>query len=248
MELAQTERTAGHDAKDLAETEQSLKATRSKLAEVEGQLDHAVLASDVTKLTAQRAELTKQVAALDADIERKGPLAEGAVALSTRIAGLQDQIVDLTRERDQAASKLHQTQSELDMALADRKLATTEAAKLAEKVSDLRGQKGDLETKLTALGAEVRNQDSVFQTLEVLKKEQDFLRGLLGNMLDEGQQAREQVNDLRQESASLVAQKLEIQKDLVSKQAQVDILDKAIMAKDQEVDGGRGGVRNARSF
>jgi hypothetical protein len=87
----------------------------------------------------------------------------------------------------------------------------------------------------------------VYATLEVLKKEQDFLRGLVGSMLDDGKTARQQVDDLRTESTALLAQRLELQKDLASKQAQVDVLDKAIAAKDQEVDGGHG-VRNARSF
>jgi len=114
-------------------------------------------------------------------------------------------------------------------------------------LGDVDEARSELEAKLNELGAEVRHQDSVFATLEVLKKEQDFLRGLVGSMLDEGKDVRQQVDDLRVESASLLAQRIEIQKELASKQAQVQVLDKAIMAKDQEVDGGRG-VRSARSF
>ena len=247
VEQAQAERSGRREIKDLAETEQRLKGTQGQLAEVEGQLEHAVLASDVIKLTGQRAELSQQVAALEQEIKRKGPLADSAVALSTRVAGLQDQIVDLTRDRDQAASKLQRTQADLDMAEADRKLAVADYDKLVQKVSGLRGQKADLEIRLTDLGAEVKHQDSVFATLEVLKKEQDFLRGLVGGMLDEGKEARQQIDDLRVESASLVAQRLEIQKELASKQAQSETLDKAIMAKDEKLDG-QPGVRNARSF
>jgi hypothetical protein len=66
-------------------------------------------------------------------------------------------------------------------------------------------------------------------------------------MLDDGKAARQQVDDLRTESAALLAQRLDLQKDLTSKQAQVEVLDKAIASKDQALDAGRG-VRNARSY
>ena len=206
-----------------------------------------MLATDVVKLTARQAELTKQVAALEADVARKGPLAESAVALTKRVSELQDQIVDLSRDRAQAEAKLQQARSDLRLVLADRDLAADEQAKLAGKVSELRGQKADLDAQLNELGAEVRHQDSVYATLEVLKKEQDFLRGLVGSMLDDGKTARQQVDDLRTESAALLTQRLELQKELATKQAQVEVLDKTIGAKDQEVDAGHR-VRSARSF
>ena len=247
MEQAQAERTRDRRDEGARAHRAAPEATQGQLAEVEGQLEHAVLASDVTELTAQRAELTQQVAALDEEIKRKGPLADSAVALSARVAGLEDQVVDLTRDRDQAASKLHQTQSDLDMAAADRNLATTEYAKLAEKVSDLRGQKGDLEARLTELGAEVRNQDFGVRDPRGAQEGAGLPARAARHMLDEGKEARQQIDDLRAESAALVAQRLEIQKDLASKQAQVEILDKAIMAKDQEVDGGHGCGTRARS-
>ena len=87
----------------------------------------------------------------------------------------------------------------------------------------------------------------MFATLEVLKKEQDFLRGLIGTMLDEGQHARQQIDDLRIGERVAAAQRIEIQKELAASRRRSSILDKAIMAKDEEVDGGHG-VRNARSF
>jgi chromosome segregation ATPase len=247
VELAGTERTQSQRAAELGRTEQRLSATRTELSQVESQLDHAVLATDVAKLTARQAELTRQVAALDADIERKGPLAESAVAMTQRVSQLQDQIVNLTRDREQAETKLQQAQSDLRLTEADRKLAADEQAKLTGKVSELRGEKTGLEAKLYELGADVRHQDSVYATLEVLKKEQDFLRGLVGNMLDDGKTARQQIDDLRAESTALLTQRLELQKEIAGKQAQVDVLDKAIAAKDQELDAGHG-VRNARSF
>ena len=247
VELAEAQRIQSHQAVELARTDQRLAATRTELGQVESRLEHAVLATDVAKLTARRAELTQQVALLDEDIRRKGPLAESAIVLTGRVSELQGQIVDLTRDRAQTELELHRVQTELRLAQADRNLAADEYTKLVGKVSNLRGQHSELEAKLNALGADVRHQDLVFATLEVLKKEQDFLRGLVGSMLDEGKDVRQQVDELRVESASLLAQRIEIQKELAGKQAQVEILDKAIMAKDQEVDNGRG-VRSARSF
>jgi hypothetical protein len=66
-------------------------------------------------------------------------------------------------------------------------------------------------------------------------------------MLDEGQNARDRVDELRLESASLLNRKLEIEKELISRQAQIDVLDKAIMAKDRDLSG-EAGVSAARAF
>jgi predicted GNAT family acetyltransferase len=122
-----------------------------------------------------------------------------------------------------------------------------EYAELVDQVVDLRGQKAAAEAELAALGAEVKHQDSVFATLEVLKKEQDFLRGLIGTMLDEGQEARDQVDELRLESAALLNRKLTLERELISRQAEIDVLDKAILAKDRDRDD-EPGVSAARAF
>jgi chromosome segregation ATPase len=247
VELAAAERTLSRQNLELARSDERLGAARAELAAVEGRLEHALLASDVADLGARRDDLTQQVAALDEDIRRKGPLAENALALNTRVVALEEEIIELTRERDQTAVALRQAEAERRLALSDRAHAAGEYAELVDKLVDLRGQKTAVEGELAALGAEVRHQDSVFATLDVLKKEQDFLRGLIGTMLDEGQQARDRVDELRLESAALMTQRLALEKDLINRQAEIDVLDKAIMAKDRNL-GEEAGVSAARAF
>ena len=248
VERAQAERTLSHQTTQLARSEERLGATQTELAAVEDRLEHALLASDVADLTARRAVLSEDVAALDEDIRRKGPLAESALALNARVVALEEEIIGLTRERDQTAAELRQTEAELRLAESDREDAAGEYARLVDQVTDLRQQRAATEAALTALGAEVKHQDSVFATLEVLKKEQDFLRGLIGTMLDEGEQARDRVDELRLESAALLNQKLTLEKELISRQAEVDVMDKAILAKDRgNRDGDSGGEPRAHS-
>ena len=67
-------------------------------------------------------------------------------------------------------------------------------------------------------------------------------------MLDEGKDARHRSTICASESASLLAQRIENQKELVGKQAQIEILDKAIMAKDQALEAEHPGCSSARAF
>ena len=92
-------------------------------------------------------------------------------------------------------------------------------------------RKYETEGALASLSADVRHQDLVFATLEVLKKEQGFLRELIGAMLDDGTATRDRVRDLRQDSEALLAQQLELEKQLIGKQTEIQMLDKAIMTK-----------------
>jgi predicted nucleic acid-binding Zn-ribbon protein len=82
----------------------------------------------------------------------------------------------------------------------------------------------------------------------VLKKEQGFLRELIGAMLDDGSTARDRIRDLRQESEALLAQQLELEKQLVGKQTEIQMLDKAIVAKSRSLEGKEPDVSNARAF
>jgi chromosome segregation ATPase len=129
----------------------------------------------------------------------------------------------------------------------DRDKAAADHAELLGQIDALAGRKEQLTTELAGLDAEVRHQEAVFATLEVLKKEQGFLRELIGSMVDEGSAARDRVRDLRQESEALFAQQLEIEKELVGKQAELDVIDKAILAKSQELEG-KPAVSDARAF
>jgi chromosome segregation ATPase len=131
--------------------------------------------------------------------------------------------------------------------VAERDQATDEHARLVAQADDLNARRAEAEAELASLTAEVRHQDSVFATLDVLKKEQGFLRELIGSMLDEGGVARDRVRQLRQESETLVAQQLELEKQLIGKQAEIDILDKAIVAKSEGLER-EPGVSDARSF
>jgi chromosome segregation ATPase len=189
--------------------------------------------------------LGAQVALLDEEIERKGPLAESALSLSQRVAALEQELVDLTRERDRTALALRENEAGLRETTAERERAAGEHEQLIAELADLRGQKAAVETELATLSAEVRHQDSVFANLEVLKKEQDFLRGLIGTMVDEGVDARDKLDDLRLESASLQSQRLTLEKELVGKQAEIELIDKALLAKGRTLDGD---VSNARAF
>jgi hypothetical protein len=73
--------------------------------------------------------------------------------------------------------------------------------------------------------------------LELLKKEHDFLRGLIGSMLDEGLQVREQIEQRCDESQSLLARKLEIEGPLASKRDEINALDQGILDKSRTLAG-----------
>jgi chromosome segregation ATPase len=247
VEIAQAQRTFAHRDAEAAKATEAAGIAQAQLAELQGRVDHAFLAEDVTGLSSRREALTQQVAALDREIERKGPLAESAMTLNTRVAELEDQLLRLTREREQAAAAVRQAERDLELAAAGRDLAADEHARLAEQVAALATRKEQTEADLARLNADVRHQDSVFATLEVLKKEQGFLRELIGSMVDEGSVAHDRVRELRQESEALVAQQLDLEKELIGKQAEIDVLEKAIMTKSQGLDS-EAGVSNARAF
>jgi hypothetical protein len=67
-------------------------------------------------------------------------------------------------------------------------------------------------------------------------------------MLDDGSAARDRIRDLRQESESLLAQQLELEKELIGKQTEIQMLDKAIVAKSRSLEVKEPDVSNARSF
>ena len=160
------------------------------------ELDHALLAQDGREPAAEQTRaLRGQVAALDEEIARKGPLAESALSLAQRVAALEEEILDLTRERDQTALALRETRSPSSARpVRSRASAAGEHAELVAQIDrPAHAARPAVEAELAALGAEVSIRNSVFATLEVLKKEQDFLRGLIGTMIDEGRDAREQV-------------------------------------------------------
>jgi chromosome segregation ATPase len=167
------------------------------------------------------------------------------MTLNTRVAELEDEVLRLTRERSAAAVALRDTEGELERVVAERDSAAAEHARLLAQTDDLSARRASAEAELAGLEAEVRHQDSVFATLEVLKKEQGFLRELIGSMIDEGGVARDRVRELRQESEALVVQQLELEKQLIGKQAEIDVLEKAIVTKSRNLDPG---VRDARAF
>src|SRR5918996_331438 len=247
VELAQAERTFAHQDAEAAKATEQARTAQAQLAELRGRIDHALLAEDVASLNGRRAALSQEVAAPDQEIERKGPLAESAMTLNTRVAELEDQLLRLTREREQAAAAVRKAQRELELAQAGRDQAADEHAELVEQVAALDARKEQTEADLARLNAEVRHQNSVFATLEVLKKEQGFLRELIGSMVDEGSVAHDRVRELRQESEALVAQQLDLEKQLIGKQAEIDVLEKAIATKSQRQERERS-VRDARAF
>jgi chromosome segregation protein len=248
VELADAERTLSHRGTAITEATARLERAQARLAELEGQVDHALLARDAGELSARRDALAREVAALDQEIARKGPLAESAMTLNTRVAELEDQLLRLTREREQAAAAVREAERALELVQADRDLAEREHARLLEVVDALGARKAETEAALASLNAEVRHQDSVFATLEVLKKEQGFLRELIGTMLDDGSTERDRIRNLRQESEALFAQQLELEKQLIGKQTEIQVLDKAIMAKSQALEEEKPGVSSARAF
>jgi chromosome segregation ATPase len=248
VELADAERTTSQRGTAIAQATARLEQAQAHLAELEGQVDHALLAKETGELNERRDALAQEVAALDQEIERKGPLAESAMTLNTRVAELEDQLLGLTRDREQAAAAVREAERELELVEADRDLAAREHARLVEVVDQLGARKAETETALASLSAEVRHQESVFATLEVLKKEQGFLRELIGAMLDDGSAARDRVRDLRHESEALLAQQLELEKQLIGKQTEIQMLDKAIMTKSQALEEAKPGVSSARAF
>jgi chromosome segregation protein len=248
VELADAERKLSHRGTAITEATARLERAQARLAELEGQVDHALLARDAGELSARRDALAQEVAALDQEIARKGPLAESAMTLNTRVAELEDQLLRLTREREQAAAAVREAERALELVQADRDLAEREHARLLEVVDALGARKAETEAALASLNAEVRHQDSVFATLEVLKKEQGFLRELIGTMLDDGSTERDRIRNLRQESEALFAQQLELEKQLIGKQTEIQVLDKAIMAKSQALEEEKPGVSSARAF
>ena len=245
--LAEAERALSQRGAAMARVTARLESAQAQLAELEGEVDHALLAQAAGDLGTRRAALLEEIAALDGEIARKGPLAESALTLSTRVAELEDQLLRLTREREQAAAAVREAERALELVEADRTLAEREHARLVEQVDALGARKAETEAALAALNAEVRHQDSVFATLEVLKKEQRFLRELIGAMLDDGSAARDRIRDLRRESEALLAQQLELEKQLVGKQTEIQMLDKAIVAKSRSLEEAPD-VSDARAF
>jgi chromosome segregation ATPase len=248
VNLAEAERTLSHHGIEIARTAARLEQAQSRLANLEGEVDHTLLAKSTGELSGRREALVKAVAELDEEIERKGPLAASATTLSTRVAELEDQLLRLTRERERAAAAVRDARHQLDLVQADRAVAEREHARLTKQVNALDARKEETEGTLASLNAEVRQQDSVFATLEVLKKEQGFLRELIGAMLDDGSAAREGIRELRQESETLLAQQLELEKDLFGKQTEIQLLDKEIVAKNRSLEEKEPDVSNARSF
>jgi chromosome segregation ATPase len=248
VNLAEAERTLSHHDVEIARTSARLQEAQTRLASLEGQVDHALLAKATGELSGRRDALVKQVAALDQEIEQKGPLAASATTLTTRVAELEDQLLRLTREREQASAAVRDAHHQLDLVQADRAVAEREHARLSKQVNELDARKEETEAALASLNAEVRQQDSVFATLDVLKKEQGFLRELIGSMLDDGSAARTRIRELRQESESLLAQQLELEKDLFGKQTEIQMLDKEIVAKNRSLEEKEPNVSNARSF
>lgn len=247
LAVAEAQRALGRHEVELTRAGEALAATHAELAAVRGTLDHALLAQDVAGLGARQTELSGQLAVLDEEIARKGPLAASALSLSQRVADLEGELLELTRERDRAALTLRETAAALRLADAESARAAGEREQIAAELALLREQRSDAETTLAGLSAEVRHQESVFATLEVLKKEHDFLRGLIGTMVAEGHDARQQVDQLRMESAALLGERLAVEKELVGKQAEVELLDKAILAKGAQL-GADAGVSSARAF
>ena len=247
VNLADAQRTLSHHGVEIARTTVRLEEAQTRLASLEGQVDHTLLAKATGELSGRRDALTKEVAALDEEIEQKGPLAASATTLGTRVAELEDQLLRLTREREQAAAAVRDARHQLDLVQADRTVAEREHTRLTKQVNALDARKEETEGALASLSAEVRQQDSVFATLEVLKKEQGFLRELIGAMLDDGTTARERIRELRQESETLLAQQLELEKDLIGKQTEIQLLDKEIVAKNRSLEK-EPDVSNARSF
>ena len=99
----------------------------------------------------------QEVAALDQEIERKGPLAESALTLSARVAELEDQLLRLTREREQAAAAVRDAQRELELVEADRALVEREHARLVERVDELGARKAETEAARAAGSAAGRH-------------------------------------------------------------------------------------------
>lgn len=248
--LADADRSLSQRNTQIAQVTTRLEQAEAQLADLQGQVDHALLAKETGELSARRDALVQEVAALDEEIERKGPLAESAMTLSTRVAELEDQLLRLTRDREQAAAAVREAERELEMVRAERDLAERDHARLLEAVDALDARKTETEATLASLNAEVRHQESVLATLEVLKKEQGFLRELIGSMIDDGSATRDRIRTLRQESEALLAQQLELEKQLIGKQTEIQMLDKAIMAKSQTLDEDdeKPGVSSARAF
>ena len=130
-------RTLSHRGVAIAQATARLEQAQTQLAELDGQIDHALLAKEAGELNERRDALAQEVAALDQEIERKGPLAESAMTLNTEVAGLEDQLLRLTREREQAAAAVREAERELELVNADRDQAEREHARLAEAMDSL---------------------------------------------------------------------------------------------------------------
>src|SRR5690606_602048 len=235
VELADAERTLSQRSTAIARATEQLEQAQTQLAALQGQVDHALLARETGELSERRDALAEEVAALDQEIERKGPLAESAITLSKRVAELEDQLLRLTQEREQSAAAKREAERELQLVRADRDLAEREHARLLETVDALNARKAETEAALASLDAEGRFKQSLFATLEVLKKDQGFLRELIAGRLDDGTSTRDHIRELRRESEALLAQQLELERQLVGKQTEIQMLDKAIMAKSQSL-------------
>ena len=67
------------------------------------------------------------------------------MTLNTRVAELEDQLLRLTREREQAAAAVREAERELELVNADRDQAEREHARLAEAMDELGARKAETE-------------------------------------------------------------------------------------------------------
>jgi chromosome segregation ATPase len=79
--------------------------------------------------------------------------------------------------------------------------------------------------------------NAVFEWLEVMKKEQGFLRGLVGTMVDDGEAASDQLESIRIETETLTARREELEQELAVKRSEINQLDQQILIRNETLAG-----------
>jgi predicted nucleic acid-binding Zn-ribbon protein len=118
VKLAQDSRAQSSSAAALERTRDALAAAQTRLTAVEAKLDKALLAEGVAQLTASQTTLRQEVASLNAELERKGPLFHQSVSVNQKLLGLDEKLRSLSVERDKLTAELQALVAELGQAQA----------------------------------------------------------------------------------------------------------------------------------
>ena len=121
---------------DLEKTLSQLASTQTTLGDAEARLDKALLAQTVAALTASQTALRQAVADLNAELKTKQPLFARSISVNQELAGLDEQVRELSVQRDALAAELQELVAQLEQSQTG---LTSGSEELDENLAKLNG-------------------------------------------------------------------------------------------------------------